>query len=279
MNPGKGAGGHRPGGRAGGRESRVALETPAGFAHCEGVMPDLPRDHTDAKDTGAAYYAEHGLDQDRPALWYYARLVRRLRPQGGRLLDFGCGTGHLLRRLSESFRAYGYDPSAYARRVARLTAPDAIVLEEWRQLAEESLDVVVSLHTLEHIPQPLPVLRELTVRLRRGGIFLFVVPNPGGWGRRLKRERWFAYRDPTHCTLWSQGQWMTAARRAGLTPLWVRGDGMWDAPYVPALPVSWQRVLFGAPAALQFVLPVRPFLPPALGECLVVAAERQSTRP
>ena len=56
---------------------------------------------------------------------------------------------------------------------------------------------------------------------------------------------------------------------------WVRGDGMWDAPYLPLLPVGFQRVLFGAPAGVQILLPLRrPFLPDVLGECLIVAAER-----
>lgn len=222
-----------------------------------------------------AYYDQHGLAGDRIALWWYARLLRRLRPGGGRLLDFGCGTGHLLKRLCEHFEAYGYDGSAEARSLCRLTAPDAVVLEEWQSLPEAHFDVIISLHTLEHLPQPRPVMEQLVRRLAPGGLLLFVVPNPGGLGHRMKGRRWFAFRDPTHVSVLSRGEWLTMARRLGLSVLWVRGDGMWDPPYVPLLPVGVQRVLFGAPAGVQLVLPLkRPFIPDAFGECLIVAAER-----
>ncbi len=221
------------------------------------------------------YYAEHGLDEDRIALWFYARLVRRLRPAGGRLLDFGCGTGHLLRRLNDSFETYGYDASPQARSRCRMTAPDTVVLEDWETLPADSLDVIVSLHTLEHIARPQPVVQALGTRLVPGGLLLFVVPNPGGIGHRLKQRKWFAFRDPTHCSLLSRGEWVMLARRAGLEIAWVRGDGMWDAPYIPLVPTSWQRAIFGAPAALQMISPLRrPFLPSPLGECLIVAAVR-----
>jgi len=224
------------------------------------------------------YYREQGLEDDRVALRFYARMLRRLRPQGGRLLDFGCGTGHLLRRVAGHFEAYGYDPSAHARSRCRLNAPDAVVLEEWDSITAESLDVIVSLHTLEHLERPLPVMQRLATRLAPGGLFVFVVPNPGGLGRRLKRQAWFGHRDPTHRSLLSQGEWVTLARRCALRIDWVRGDGMWDPPYVGWLPVSWQRLVFGAPAAVQLISPfARPFLPPALGECLIVATTKPAT--
>jgi len=221
------------------------------------------------------YYAKHGLAGDRIALWFYARLVRRLRPKGGRLLDFGCGTGHLLRRLSDHFEAYGYDSSPEARTVCRLTASDAVVLEEWESLPAAHLDVVVALHTLEHLTQPRPTMQALAQRLVPGGLFLFVVPNPGGVGHRLKGKRWFAYRDPTHCSVLSRGEWLTLARRVGLNVRWVRGDGLWDPPYVRLLPVGVQRFLFGAPAGVQLLLPLRrPFVPADWGECLIVLAQK-----
>jgi len=221
------------------------------------------------------YYRQHGLDEDRIALWFYARVLRRLRPGGGRLLDFGCGTGHLLRRLSDRFETYGYDPSPHARDRCRAVAGKAVVLDEWTDLAPSTLDVVVALHTFEHIPDPLPVMQGLALRLRPGGLFLCVVPNPEGLGHRLKREAWFAFRDPTHASLLRCEEWIDLCRHAGLHVDWVRGDGMWDTPYVRWLPVLLQRVLFGAPAALQLASPLSlPFLPPVLGECLIIAAVR-----
>jgi SAM-dependent methyltransferase len=222
-----------------------------------------------------SYYQQHGLDEDRIALWYYARLIRRLRPKGGRLLDFGCGTGHLLRRLSKWYEAYGYDASPYARNRARMAAPDAVVLEDWESITPASLDVIVSLHTLEHIERPITAFQKLAPLLVSGGLLLFVVPNTGGIGHRLKRRSWFAYRDATHRSLLTQGEWLTLVRRAGLKVDWVHGDGMWDAPYVGFVPRALQRAIFGAPAALQIILPSRrPILPPVLGECLIVASRR-----
>jgi SAM-dependent methyltransferase len=222
------------------------------------------------------YYDEFELAGDRPALWWYARVVRRLRPRGGRLLDFGCGTGYLLRRLSAHFEVFGYDAAAFARSACRRNAPDAIILEEWQSLPSQHLDVIVSLHTLEHLAHPLPVMEGLAAKLVSGGVFFFVVPNPGGLGRRLKGPDWFALRDRTHVSLLSRGQWVTLVRKAGLEVVSVHGDGLWDPPYVRFVPTVLQRAFFGAPAAVQVFWPAaRPFLPAALGECLIVTARRR----
>ena len=221
------------------------------------------------------YYEHAKLADDRTALWWYARVLQRLRPDGGRLLDFGCGTGHLLKRLSGHFEAYGYDASPFARGQCRTTAPDAVVLEEWESIPAASLDIIVSLHSLEHLRRPLPTVQALASKMVSGAILFFVVPNPGGLGHRLKGRQWFAYRDRTHVSVLTRAEWVMLVRKAGLEIVRVRGDGMWDAPYVGLLPTSLQRVIFGAPAALQVFWPLgQPFLPPALGECLIVTARK-----
>jgi SAM-dependent methyltransferase len=221
------------------------------------------------------YYARHGTQEDRTALWWYARVVRHLRPQGGRLLDFGCGTGHLLKRLAGHFDTFGYDPSPYARGECRIIAPQAVVLDDWRTIEPASLQAVVTLHTLEHVPDPQSVVDGLAERLARGGLFFAVVPNTTGLGRKLKGEAWFGYRDPTHCSLLSPRQWVTVLNRARLSVESIRGDGLWDPPYVPVVPRFLQRAVFGWPAALQVFSPfARPFLPPFLGECLLLRARR-----
>lgn len=224
---------------------------------------------------GEEYYRRHGTSDDRIALWWYARVIRHLRPQGGRLLDFGCGTGHLLKRLTGAFDAYGFDPSPYARGECRVTAPRALVLDDWRTVEPSSLHVIAALHCLEHVAEPQVVVDGLAERLVHGGVLFAVVPNTTGLGRRLKGESWFGYRDPTHCSLLSPKQWITVFNRARLTVESVRGDGLWDAPYVPLVPRSLQQALFGAPAALQVFSPIpKPFLPAFLGECLIIRASR-----
>ncbi len=224
---------------------------------------------------GPEYYAAHHTAGDRVALWYYARLIRRLCPGGGKVLDFGCGTGHLLKRLVDHFEAYGYDPSPYARSESRLQAPRAIILDDWTVLGKESLQAVVALHTLEHLREPAPTVVALARRLARGGIFLAVLPNPEGMGHWLKGKDWFGYRDPTHYSLLRRKQWLRVFSAAGLEIRSVRGDGMWDPPYVRLLPARIQAILFGLPAALQLVFPGgRPFLPPVLGECLILQARK-----
>jgi len=149
------------------------------------------------------------------------------------------------------------------------------VLDDWRTLEASSLQVVVTLHCLEHIRDPQEVVDGLAERLTRGGLLFAVVPNTTGLGRKLKGEKWFGYRDSTHCSLLSPKEWVTVMNRARLTVTSMHGDGMWDPPYVIAIPSSLQRVLFGAPAALQVFSPVpRLFLPPFLGECLIIQAQR-----
>ena len=226
----------------------------------------------------ARYYQEHQLDGDRLALWWYARVIRRLCPEGGRILDFGCGTGHLLKRLSTEFETFGFDPSPTARSQCRTNAPDTVVLEEWESLPRATFDVIASLHTFEHLAYPLPTLRRLADKLVPAGILFMVVPNPQGLGKRLKGKQWFGYRDATHVSLMPRAEWIATLHKAGLRIMSIHGDGMWDPPYVPLLPVAVQRLLFGAPAAVQVFSPIsKPFLPPILGECLVVTARRPGT--
>lgn len=240
------------------------------------MAPDTGQANTSLPNFDDAYYRELGLEGDRLALRYYARVARRLFRRNGVVFDFGCGTGHLLKRLSRSFQAFGYDTSGTARAYCREVAPDAIVLEEWDSVPPATFDGIVSLHALEHVARPMAVVGALVERLTAEGRMLIVVPNTGGLGRQLKGQRWFGYRDPTHCSLLSRGEWATILKRNGMRILWIRGDGMWDAPYVRWLPTAVQRPLFGAPAALQVMSPVaKPFLPDVLGECLIIAAEKE----
>ena len=101
----------------------------------------------------------------------------------GRLLDFGCGHGKLLRRMSAAgWDVVGLDFSEQAVnavRAAGLQAHQGTLPHP--QLAPGSFDAVVMEHALEHVPDPLPVLRAARDVLRPRGTLLVHVPNFNAW--------------------------------------------------------------------------------------------------
>jgi SAM-dependent methyltransferase len=111
--------------------------------------------------------------------------LREIAPRGGeRVLDFGSGTGQLTRamaRLAGSGRVVGIEFSAEqiaeARRQAAAAEEEGLV--EWRQgdvahppLAEAewgTFDVAHARFILEHVPEPLGVVRQMVRAVRPGG--------------------------------------------------------------------------------------------------------------
>jgi len=233
-------------------------------------MHEAAPEHYDAD-----YYRGNEQDGDRIALWFYARVAARLAHRGDTVLDFGSGVGHFTKRLARRFRTIAFDLSPYARRATTERAPSARVVGDLGDVDDASVDLVCTLHVLEHIPDPAPTLAEFARILRPNGRLLFVVPNPQGWGHRIKRDAWFAYRDDSHCSLFDRDRWVALTEDAGFIVDRVNADGLWDPPYVGRIPRPLQLAVLGLPAALQ-VAAGRVFLPRDWGECIVVTARRRA---
>lgn len=219
----------------------------------------------------ADYYAGNGQSGDRPALRFYERVLRRHVPEGANVLEFGAGEGWFSRRLQEHFDTVALDASPYAQASIRKVAPRARVLTSVDEVPAEGLDAIAALHVLEHLDDPGAMLQMFRGWLRPGGVLLYVVPNPDGWGHRIKKDDWFAYRDPTHISLLGQQEWLDATTTAGFRLEQVGSDGLWDPPYIEKIPVRLQLPLFGWGAAASVLLG-RVVVPRRWGECLVVVA-------
>jgi SAM-dependent methyltransferase len=123
-------------------------------------------------------------------------------PKPGRLLDFGCGGGsYLCEMAARGWRVAGLDVSpqvvqsihglgfeAYA---GTLPHPD---------LKPGSFDVITMWQSLEHVPQPLSVLRAAYELLAPGGKLVLAVPDFECQTNRWFGDQWFGLDLPRHLT-------------------------------------------------------------------------------
>src|SRR5262249_19805979 len=114
---------------------------------------------------------------------YYAALVGRYAPHdGGKLLEMGCGLGHLLGLLQDDFRCIGIDLIDYSIEQTKRNAPKA---EAYQMSADDqsafetgAFSAVVALHLVEHLPDPANTIHQVNRLLKPGGLWLFATPHP-----------------------------------------------------------------------------------------------------
>ncbi len=229
---------------------------------------------TSSENYDASYYQANDQDSDRIALGWYSRLIMRYAKSKGEALDYGCGTGYFVRRLSNYFAVSGFDISQAAINKASALVPNAVFFNNDKSIPENSFDLVTSLHVLEHIENPSTAFAEIFRILRKSGIALIVVPDTAGRGHALKKEEWFAYKDTTHCTFLTSQEWAALAQEAGFTVLVEGSDGLWDSPYSKKLPAIIDRAIFGLPLILR-VLTSTLNKKPNKGECSVLILEKR----
>lgn len=107
-------------------------------------------------------------------------LLRRYRPEQGRLLDVGCALGGFLRLArNDGWTVAGVDISEFAAQHCRerfgLDVQSGLLNE--LNFAEESFDVITLWDVLEHFEHPLQQLRHVNRILKSGGIMLVDTPN------------------------------------------------------------------------------------------------------
>ena len=219
------------------------------------------------------YYRFNGQTDDRPALGWYTRLVRR-HVGPGPYLDFGCGTGHLVRRLSALGPAAGFEVSEWSAATARRNAPGATVVTDVAALPDAGFGGLTAIHVLEHLPDPVAAETLAAWRrvLRPGGRALVVMPDPAGRARALTGDAWMGFSDPTHVNLKPHAVWRSFLVDHGFAVEREASDGLWNVPY-SRLPRLLDGVRYAVPAFVQFVSG-RMFLAPGSGESSLFVLRR-----
>ena len=173
---------------------------------------------------------ELGFDQERhrhrqmPDLSLRAQRIHQLvnRNLGDKhrksldILDYGGAEGHLLVPFIEAgHRGYLMDYVQYHLADPRI---EYLGRELGDLPAGRQFDVILLLHTLEHVVDPVPLLRKLSTVLRPGGRLYVEVPL-GAW------LEWEFLREPvTHLNFFAESSLCRTVEAAGLHPLFVNSQ-------------------------------------------------------
>lgn len=144
------------------------------------------------------------------------------RSHAGKLLEVGCGGGATLLRFRQlGWDAEGQEVDADAAAAARRLSAAPVHLGPLVQLRlpEGGYDVIAMNHVVEHVAEPIGLLRECHRLLKPGGTLVAITPNAGSRIHRLFGASWFGLEPPRHFYLFNPGTLKETARRAGFSEL------------------------------------------------------------
>jgi 2-polyprenyl-3-methyl-5-hydroxy-6-metoxy-1,4-benzoquinol methylase len=155
-----------------------------------------------------------GLDELDSAAMYLPA------PHGeAKVLDVGCGSGVLLARMkSLGWETEGVeiDPGGVeAARARGVTVHQGQLADA--QFPDNHFDAVHSAHVIEHVYDPVALLRECFRILKPGGRLVVITPNTQGWGHRLFGRAWLNLDPPRHLILFNARTLRVAAEKQGFT--------------------------------------------------------------
>jgi SAM-dependent methyltransferase len=201
-------------------------------------------------------------------VWKMKAIQRWLKRRPHTYMDIGCGNGRFLRIMERQARLppgslYGLDIDHAS--IRRLSHDGYQVfcdrVEDFTSIPDCSIDIATMFHVLEHVNDPVAVVRKITSWLSPGGIVAIETPNIDSTDARLfQSSYWGGYHFPRHWNLFSPATLARVFERSGLQPvttMYQTGHSFWAYSFHHFLRYKhrpWRRL------AEQFD-PFRAFVP------------------
>jgi len=160
---------------------------------------------------------EHPESTVRQLEWQgILEVVRSLRPldRRSRWLDYGCGNGGLVRHLlqTQTCEAAGFEVGWISDRARAAGIP---VLTEAELRAVGCFDVVTAIEVIEHVTDPMSMLRSIRRLMKPGGLLFLTTGNAAA---HPDLEKWDYVRPDIHVSFFEPRTLDLALQLAGFRP-------------------------------------------------------------
>lgn len=95
-----------------------------------------------------------------------------------KVLDVGCGLGYLLTSLNTKFK-FGLEPSSYACKMIEKKYSDIKIFNfnnNFIEKIDEEFDIIVAYHVIEHLNDPVKLIKDLKKKLKKNGKLIIGTP-------------------------------------------------------------------------------------------------------
>jgi 2-polyprenyl-3-methyl-5-hydroxy-6-metoxy-1,4-benzoquinol methylase len=190
------------------------------------LTPEALRDLYHAQEISPAEYYVRTAKQDARSFAKRLALIERYHTPGS-LLDIGCGPGTFsaeARRRGWRTRGLDLNPEsvAHCRTLGLDVACDGFPSPA---VASEKFDAVVMNDFLEHVPDPVGVLRAAKGLLAPQGVLFISTPDIGSLMARATGARWLHLKPNEHLLYFDRRTIRDVLARAGFTVEYVRAVG------------------------------------------------------
>ena len=126
------------------------------------------------------------------------KLFESLIPKG-RILDYGCGTGDVLKALQDKdWKITGIEPNEKARKIANSKTNKQVFKNIEEIENQKKYDIISLFHVLEHIHELRKTTKALLSNLKKSGYLVIAVPNNQSWDALHYKQNWAAWDVPRH---------------------------------------------------------------------------------
>ena len=143
----------------------------------------------------------------------------------GRLLDVGCGSGLFLSRMRDlGWDVIGVELDPKAVRVAQEEYGLNVQQRNLHDAGfpDNSFDVVTLSHVIEHVADPVELLKECRRVLKPGGKLVVTTPNCESLGHKVFGLDWRGFEPPRHFQIFSKTSLSIAAVKSGFNKIKIR---------------------------------------------------------